>query len=128
MKLNKIMIFVPDLAKARKFYSDVLGFEVEMENERSLSFRRAGCEFVAYKCRKPTTAGDYANEARAVFVFEVPDLKAAIENLRAHNVTVLHSTPGENESGRYAAFVDPFGIVHEIFETKTRKKEPGRVI
>lgn len=118
MKLNRIIIFVPDLEKARQFYSGVLGFEVETENEKSLSFRGAGCEFVAYKCRKPTTVGDYANEARAVFVFEVPDLEAAIEKLRAHNATVLHDTPGENENGRYVAFVDPFGIVHEILETR----------
>lgn len=125
MKLNKIMIFVPDLAKAREFYSNVLGFGVATKSKNSLSFRGAGCEFIAYKCQKPTSVGDYANESRAVFVFEVPDLEAAIENLRAHKVRILHSTPGENQTGRYVAFVDPFGIVHEILEPGTRKKRDG---
>jgi catechol 2,3-dioxygenase-like lactoylglutathione lyase family enzyme len=120
MKLSKMMIFVPDLAKAREFYSTALGFEVDSESKDSLSFRGAGCEFVAYKCEKTTKAADYAKEARSVFVFEVPDLDVAVQSLRAKNVIVLHSTPGENESGRYAAFVDPFGIVHEIFEAKKR--------
>jgi glyoxylase I family protein len=120
MKLNRIMIFVPDIPKARKFYTDVLGFEVASESETHLSFADAGCEFVAYKCQKSTAPGDYANEARSVFVFEVPDLDAALARLRAHNVTILHAKPGENESGRYAAFVDPFGIVHEIFEPRVK--------
>lgn len=118
VKLKQIMIFVPDLPVAKRFYRDVLGFTVASENDNSLSFKGAGCEFTAYKCKKASAPGDYANEARAVFVFEVPDLGAALEKLRAQHVTILHSTPGENEQGRYAAFVDPFGIVHEIFERK----------
>lgn len=36
--------------------------------------------------------------------------------LRQAGVRLLHGEPGENTAGRYAAFVDPFGIVHEIFE------------
>lgn len=115
MKLNRIMIFVPDIPEARQFYSDVLGVKIAAESKTHLSFSGAGCEFMAYKCEKSTTIGDYGNEARSVLVFEVPDLEATLAHLRAHNVTVLHATPGENESGRYAAFVDPFGIVHEVF-------------
>jgi hypothetical protein len=30
----------------------------------------------------------------------------------------VHQTPNENQWGRYAAFKDPSGIVHEIFESK----------
>jgi catechol 2,3-dioxygenase-like lactoylglutathione lyase family enzyme len=113
------MIFVPDISKARQFYLEVLGFKIAAESKTHLSFAGAGCEFIAYKCEKSTASGDYANEARAVLVFEVPDLDSALAHLRAHHVTVLHATPGQNESGRYAAFVDPFGIVHEIFEPKS---------
>lgn len=120
MKLNRIMIFVPDMPEARQFYTDVLGFEVAAESETHLSFAGAGCDFVAYKCGRPTTAGDYANEAQSVLVFEVPDLDAELAHLRAHKVSILHAKPGENESGRYAAFVDPFGIVHEIFEPRVK--------
>ena len=123
MKLNRILIFVPSIPNAKRFYSEVLGFEIAAESKTHLSFTGAGCEFVAYKCDKSAAPGDYANEARSVLVFEVTDLDAAIKNLQAHNVTILHSTPGENESGRYAAFVDPFGIVHEIFEPR-RMGEP----
>jgi uncharacterized glyoxalase superfamily protein PhnB len=70
---------------------------------------------------RPAEVADYSEQARSVLVFEVPDLEAALENLRSHKVTILHSTPGENESGRYAAFADPFGIVHEVFEPRSNR-------
>jgi catechol 2,3-dioxygenase-like lactoylglutathione lyase family enzyme len=112
------MIFVPDISEARQFYTDVMGFEVAAESETHLSFAGAGCEFVAYKCDKPAGVGDYANEARSVLVFEVPNIESALQKLQTHNVTILHSKPSENQNGRYVAFEDPFGIVHEIFEPK----------
>ncbi|MGH7940816.1 MAG: VOC family protein [Limisphaerales bacterium] len=116
MNLAKIMVFVPDIAEAKRFYSEVLGFELRTENDKRLVFAHESCDFIAHKCDKPTSSGDYAREARAVFVFCVPDIEKAIEALRSRGVRVLHSTPGQSEDGRYAAFVDPFGIVHEIFE------------
>ena len=116
MRLNRIMIFVPDLAMAKRFYRDVLGFEIGAETSDAVTFTDAGCRLVAYKCARPAVPRDYAVEAQAVFVFEVKNLDEALEKLSRHDVNILHSTPGENEEGRYAAFVDPFGIVHEIFE------------
>ena len=101
---------------ARHFYCDILDFQAAGESETSIAFKGAGCEFIAYKCTKPTHARDYASEARAVFVFEVADLDSALARLRNQGVTIIHSEPGENEHGRYAAFADPFGIVHELLE------------
>lgn len=121
MKLNRIIIFVPDIPAAKRFYCDVLGFGIGTETTRTVMFTGAGCRLVAYKCAKPAVPRDYAVEARAVFVFEVPNLHQALEKLSRHNVKILHATPGENEEGRYAAFVDPFGIVHEIFEANESK-------
>ena len=121
MRLNRIMIFVPDILAAKRFYSDVLGFGIGIETSDSVTFTGARCRFVAYKCAKPAMTRDYGVEAQAVFVFEVPNLDKALQKLSRHHVTVLHSTPGENEEGRYAAFVDPFGIVHEIFEANESK-------
>lgn len=121
MRLNRIMIFVPDLPAAKRFYSDVLGFGIGIETSDSVTFTGARCRFVAYKCAKPAITRDYGAEAQAVFVFEVPDLNRALEKLSQHDVTILHSSPGQNEEGRYAAFVDPFGIVHEIFEANDSK-------
>ena len=116
MRLNRIMIFVPDIPAAKRFYCDVLGFGIDTETKESVAFTGAGCRFEAYKCAKAAVLRDYSMEAQPVFVFEVPNLDHALEKLSRHQVEILHPTPGVNEEGRYAAFVDPFGIVHEIFE------------
>jgi len=121
MRLNRIMIFVPDIPAAKRFYCGVLGFGIGAEASDSVTFTGAGCRFVAYHCAKPTVPRDYAIEAQAVCVFEVTNLNTALEKLSQHDVTILHSTPGENEEGRYVAFADPFGIVHEIFEANESK-------
>lgn len=121
MRLNHLMIFVPDIQAAKRFYCEVLGFGIGAERSDAITFTGAGCRLVAYKCAKPAVPRDYTLEAQAVFVFEVPNLDKALEELSRHHVNILHSTPGENEEGRYAAFVDPFGIVHELFEANEPK-------
>jgi glyoxylase I family protein len=121
MRLNRIMIFVPDLTTAKRFYCDVLGFGISVETSDAVTFTSDGCRLVAFKCARPAAPRDYTVEAQAVFVFEVPNLGEALEKLAQRDVKILHSTPGENEEGRYAAFVDPFGIVHELFEANESK-------
>jgi len=121
MRLNRILIFVPDIPAAKRFYRDVLEFEIGVETGDSVTFTSAGCRLVAYKCAKAAAPRDYSVEAQAVCVFEVPNLDQALQKLSRHHVNILHSTPGVNEEGRYAAFVDPFGIVHEIFEANESK-------
>jgi glyoxylase I family protein len=118
MKLGKIMIFVSDLDEARKFYCDALGFSLAAESENRLEFAHEGVDFVAFKCGKNVIVEDYANVARSVFVFKVESLERSLEDLRAKGVKFLHSQPAENDFSRYAAFSDPFGNVHEIFEPK----------
>lgn len=121
MRLNRIMIFVPDMPAAKRFYCDVLGFGIGVETTEKMTFMGNGCHLVAYKCEKPAVPRDYTVEAQVVLVFEVPNLERALEKLSRHDVKILHSIPGENEEGRYAAFVDPFGIVHEVFEPNELK-------
>ncbi|HYE73009.1 MAG TPA: VOC family protein [Blastocatellia bacterium] len=118
MKLGKIMIFVPDLEEAKYFYCHILGFPLKAENGNRLAFVHAGCDFIAFKCERSATVEDYSEVARSVFVFEVASVDQALGDLRAKGVSFLHEEPAENEFSRYAAFTDPFGNVHEIYEPK----------
>lgn len=120
MRLSMLMIFVPDLEEARAFYGDLLGFPLREAGADRLIFGHDGGDLVAFRCDRPAGAGGYAREARAVFVFEVPSIEAAMQAWRARGVRFLHAEPARNDLGRYAAFVDPFGIVHEIFEPTHR--------
>ena len=116
MKLGKLMIFVTDLAVAKQFYGDVLGFQLKSEDERSLQFRHEHCDLIAFKCQQNGSIDNYSEVARSVFVFEVASIDQALTDLRSKGVRFLHAEPAMNKFGRYAAFSDPFGNVHEIFE------------
>ncbi|HEX8919972.1 MAG TPA: VOC family protein [Pyrinomonadaceae bacterium] len=118
MRLGKIMIFVSDLAEAKRFYQDILGFPLKAESADRLDFIHEGCDFIAFKCERNATVEDYSRVARSVFVFEVASIDEALRDLRARGVSFLHHEPAENEFSRYAAFLDPFGNVHEIYEPK----------
>ena len=112
------MIFVSDLAEAKRFYSEVLRFPVKSETFNRLEFFHPGVDFVAFKCEKNSVIEDYSNIARSVFVFEVSSVKQTMIELGGRDVNLLPKEPAENEFSRYAAFSDPFGNVHEIFERK----------
>jgi len=115
-----MMIFVPNLEEAKRFYCDILSFPLKAENENHLEFAHSGCSFIAFKCDRSGTAEDYSQVARSVFVFEVASIDQAMVELRAKGVRFLHEEPAENELCRYAAFKDPFGNVHEISQSKSK--------
>jgi len=118
VKLSRIMIFVSDLTEAKRFYCEVLGFVLAEETETRLVFEHDGCPFVAYLCEAAVEVQNYSRESRSVFVFEVSSLDQQMTALREAGVAVLHDAPSENDQGRYAAFADPFGNVHEIWEPR----------
>jgi glyoxylase I family protein len=113
-----IIIFVSDLQEARRFYSDILGFEIGLQSEDRLELTHSLCDFVVFKCDRDAEVEDYSRTARSAFAFEVDDIDESFEQLRAKGVKLLHEAPTENDLFRYAAFCDPFGNVHELFERK----------
>ncbi len=110
------MIFVNDMTKAKWFYSELLGMQIVLEEENKLIFAFDGCQLVTYKCEKTKEVGDYSNEARTVLVFDVNSVDQAFKEMKEKGIPFLHEEPTQ---GRYAAFVDPFGNVHEIAERLT---------
>ncbi len=94
----------------------MLGFPVTAEGDGHLVFGHDGADLVAFKCERAGPVGDYAREGRAVFVFGVSSVEATMRALRARGVEFLHDVPAAGPLGRYAAFVDPFGTVHEVQE------------
>ena len=116
MKLALLMIVAPDLVRARDFYGTVLGFALESETPQRLVFAHPGADLVIFKGTHDAPPAEHGATASTTFVFEVPDLAAAMADLTAKGVVFLHAQPARNEWGRYAAFHDPFGNVVEIME------------
>ncbi|MBL6613189.1 MAG: VOC family protein [Reyranella sp.] len=117
MKLAFLMIIAPDLMRAKTFYGTTLGFQLKSETAQRLVF--AACaDLIVFKGTQDAPPTDHGAAASTTFVFEVPDLTAAMTDLRAKGVRFLHEQPAHNEWGRYAAFRDPFGNVLELFERR----------
>jgi glyoxylase I family protein len=116
MKLAFLMIVAPDLARAKDFYGTTLGFALASETPQRLVFAHPGADLVVFKGTHDAPPAEHGASASTTFVFEVPDLAAAMIALRAKGIVFLHAHPARNEWGRYAAFRDPFGNVVEIME------------
>ncbi|HEX2559442.1 VOC family protein [Phenylobacterium sp.] len=114
-----IMLLLPDLAEARRFYEGLLGFDVREAGPDRLILHHEGLAFHIYRCEEPAPAVEHGRSASSVLVFGVPDIEAAMAELSEKGIEFLHAVPAANASGRYAAFRAPSGLVHEIFQQST---------
>lgn len=110
-----------DLAATRAFYHDRLGMEILAEMPERLEFRAGDTSFVVTHSTVGTA--DSQTQAR----FEVPDLKAALADLRARGVRIEEyelpdppTTDGIADMGfAWAAwFIDPGDNAIAIIEIK----------
>lgn len=116
MQLATLMVFVTDLDEAQRFYGEILGFPLKRATDSMLVFEHADADLVAFACEHPAGFDDYSSAARSAFVFRVASLERSMRELRDRGVRFLHEVPAEGPLGRYAAFVDPCGNVHELCE------------
>ena len=121
--LHSLLIFATDLAVGRAFYHDVLGFEVIRESDSSIAMRGADFDLTLFKCEAVGSSDGYSTRAGSSIAFAVTDVGKSMTNLKSHGVEFLHGVPSSGPEGRYVAFVDPFGTVHELVEPRTK---PGR--
>ncbi len=112
-----------DLAASRRFYHDVLGLEILREDEGDrIVFRCGGCTQLAVT---RSTVG--TSDTQTQMAWRVPDLRAAVEDLRARGVRIEDydapdpvTVDGIADMGHsWAAwFVDPSGNVLAVVEPK----------
>ena len=118
-KLNHIAIAVPDLAKAIKFYHDVLGARVsdpqdlpehgvttvfvELDNTKLELLYPLGEKSPIKKFLEKNTAGGIHH-----YCLEVEDIDAAISQVRAHNIRLLgDGSPKIGAHGKPVIFIHP---------------------
>jgi lactoylglutathione lyase len=116
LRPGRLIVFAPDLTVAKRFYGDVLGLRLLNETARQLEFQSGDFPIDVFKCDRDCLPRAHSSEAGVAMAFQVDDLDEAVQSLRRAGVHVLHDTPGANAQGRYIAFSDPFGVVHELIE------------
>ena len=111
-----------DLARAERFYGEVLGLEIEREPgmPQFMAHAGEGCWMLVYET---SSTGGSATQG----VFTVPDLDAAVADLRKHGVVFEeYDMPGlKTEDGiatfgemRSAWFKDPDGNTFSVTQTR----------
>ena len=137
MKLELIVVPVADVDRAKAFYVDQLGFRLEVDHQPNEHFRVVQATPVGSGCSIAfgRGIGDMAPGTMLGMHLVVPDIEAALEDLRGKGVTIdgpFHfagtgQTPGlepdRADYGSFASFADPDGNTWLIQEIRSR--EPG---
>jgi lactoylglutathione lyase len=124
--VGAVILFVADLPRSRVFYHEVLGLDVEFEDDDSVGFKVEGLAFIVLQVDRarvqlqgePTaTPGAGATAFLTTFTSDVDALHA---NLVERGVPFFQ-TPADQPWGmRTAYFKDPDGHVWEIAQPVER--------
>lgn len=115
-RLASVTLLVPDLRAARRFYCELLGFEVEQEfGPDLLQLRHAGCALLLSRCER-VSAPAYPDSAQVALGVAVPDLGAELSRVRAAGIPLVVDEPQNFPGGRFFAVRDPAGNVIEFLQ------------
>jgi predicted enzyme related to lactoylglutathione lyase len=105
MKFNfdAIFYYVSDLERAMKFYSDVLGFELQ-SRDYVARFRIGG---VLFELVPTTDKSKLQGSGNARLCLQVDDIHSAILDLRSKGVPIANAESKQN--GLLGRFCDPDG-------------------
>jgi len=116
-KLGHVGIFVRDVEKSKKFYTEILGFKVSDVNEQGITFLRCATDhhdtvLVPLPKEKPGSAPTERGEIQQISyeVDRVEDLREALKFLKEKEITIVSGLrqrgPGNDKT---IDFLDPDG-------------------
>lgn len=105
MKLGHIEILAADPGETKRFYCDVLGFEVEtIQNQQFIWLKKDGLEILIRPGKRRKTASRY-QDAPTGFVLYTDDVENALRDLLGKGVEIK----GTVDSSKCYTFTDPDG-------------------
>ena len=110
-----ISIYVNDLKEGAKFYSGPLGLTVKKEMPYLVVFENGGTDIVLCQAEE-AAALNYPNSSSVVLGFPTANLTESIGQFQSQGVSLIHSEPQDFPGGKFVAFKDPSGNVHELIE------------
>ncbi|HEX6009682.1 MAG TPA: VOC family protein [Actinomycetota bacterium] len=114
-RVDFVSFLTQDIQRAKRFYTDVLGLEVETEGESDLELR---CGQVTLDIFDPSSIGQPFAPSPAGLALRVPDVDATRAELEAKGVQFDGETI-ETSVCRQAWFKDPDGnalMLHRRFD------------
>ena len=104
-RVDFVSFLTQDIPRAKRFYSETLGLEIETEGESDMEFR---CGQVTLDIFDPSSIGQPFAPSSAGLALRVPDVDAARAELEAKGVEFDGDTL-ETSVCRQAWFKDPDG-------------------
>jgi len=114
-RIDFVSFLTQDIPRAKQFYSEVLGLEIETEGESDMEFR---CGQVTLDIFDPSSIGQTFSPSPAGLALRVADVDAARAELEAKGVEFDGETI-ETSVCRQAWFKDPDGnslMLHRRFD------------
>ncbi len=119
MESPSTLLVVQNLHISKEFYVDVLGLDLIEEYNDCVKLKVGLHKVFIFQGKAESTEYEHGDNASSTLVFTVHDLDEKIIELKSKGVAFIHESPNKNRWGRYAAFKDPSGIVHEVMEIFT---------
>jgi catechol 2,3-dioxygenase-like lactoylglutathione lyase family enzyme len=114
---------VSDLARSKKFYTEILGLELVKAAGPNLVFLRSGKDSIVLarsdEAAKPQKTGAGTSEVHHAFIVEHRDFENSVEELKRAGVNIFEQDErgaGAVFNGRSAYFYDPDGNILEIID------------
>jgi catechol 2,3-dioxygenase-like lactoylglutathione lyase family enzyme len=104
-RIDFVSVLTQDIARAKEFYTEVLGLELESEGESDMEFRMGQVTLDVFD---PSSIGQPFAPSPAGFALRVPDVDAARAELEAKGVQFDGDTV-ETSVCKQAWFKDPDG-------------------
>ena len=115
-----IGIYVDDIEKAKEFYFDALGFEIENTYNDGciLQMKSEGPTVIVELVDKPSNAV-YPGGSQVVLCVATDNIEKTSKEFREKGVNFIHDEPQPFVAGRFMAMKDPAGNTLELLEFKS---------
>ncbi len=115
-----IGIYVDDIDRAKEFYCDILGFEVENSYEDGciLQLKSKGPTIILEKVDRPSTAV-YPGGSQVVLCVATDNIAKTSKKYREKGVDFIHDGPEPFVAGQFMAMRDPAGNVLELIQFRS---------
>lgn len=110
------LLVVQNLKVSLIFYTDVLGMILEEQHDDCIKLKYGQHSIIMFQGTEPAVNYKHGENANSTLLISVINLDEKITALQSKGVKFIHKTPNTNRWGRYTAFKDPSGIIHELFE------------
>ena len=128
-KIDHIGIAVGDLRSAKRFFEASLGLQVEREEtlgDMKIAFVPVGgvnIELIESTTPEGVISKFIAKRGEGIhhIAYEVPNVAAALDALKAQGVKLVDDTPRAGAHGKQVAFLHPksaFGVLTELVSKK----------